>query len=153
MSEELFISVTFTMRSEAEFEQLEEVIELLDVEDLGEANQILSNIKLKQAQEMINTTTLEGSEYNNHFDLIDMYIQTYYQCVDDFEWKFNEQLTGNISVSGTDIAGDDFAAALVLILFSAGASNIHATASSALWQASWQSDNNHCITHQLQREE
>ena len=49
--------------------------------------------------------------------------------------------------------GDDFAVALVLMLFSSGANSTNATASSALWQASWESDINNCITHQLQHEE
>ena len=138
MSEEFYMNVTFELPDAARIEQLERLIEHLDLAEVDKARSLLPSHSLDSAQEMIESITIENSDYSNGFDLVQMYMDTYNESVDDMVVNMDKSsLKGEIAVEGYDHESVDFCSALVLMLFAIGATGICAKAGSAMWRASW----------------
>jgi hypothetical protein len=138
MSEEFYMNVSFELPDTSRMKQLEILIEHLDLSETDAARALLSGYNLASAQAMIDELTTGYSDYSSDEDLVQMYLDTYNDSVDDMELKLDQSTCkGEISVEGYDREADDFCAALVLILVAIGATGINAKAGSAMWNASW----------------
>jgi hypothetical protein len=153
MSEEFYLSASFTMPGTDQMEALEELIENIYVCDYDAAREILDQHQPQQARQMIRQITVPGSYYDDEFDLITSLSVSYDDCVDDMELKISDSgLTAIIEVEGQDHDAIDFCAALVLMLVAMEAA-IQVKAGSAMWNASWTSDTDGVVQLNLETEE
>ncbi len=138
MSEEFYMSVTFSMPDAEHMEALETLIEHFDLCEVDEARDLLGQYELASAQQMIEALTIDDSDYVNEYDLPTMFADTFNDSVDDMDLSVDDsRLKAKIDVEGYDHEADDFCAALVLTLVAMQATDIQAKAGSAMWNASW----------------
>ncbi len=138
MSEEFYMSVTFSMPDAEHMEALETLIEHFDLCEVDEARDLLGQYGLASTQQMIEALTIEDSDYVNENDLPTMFADTFNDSVDDMELSVdNSKLKAEIDVEGHDHEAVDFCTTLVLILVAMQATDIQAKAGSAMWNASW----------------
>jgi len=141
MSEPYSMTVSFTTNNSEHMADIAELFEHFDTDEEDEARKILQRYNLADAQKSINRLTEKDSDYNNHDDLVEMYIENANEDIDEFKTIFNKSnLSGAIEIEGYDYGMPESCSALVLVLMACGVNNINAEASSILWSAKWAND-------------
>lgn len=141
MSEEFSITASFEMNSHAQMSELQTLLEHLDLYETAEASSILAKHDIADAQQKIKLLTSPHSDYDNSSNLIDMYIATHDDNVEDVKLVINESgLVATLHAEGYDHDADDFCSAMILILIAMGAKKIDASGGSPFWFAKWKYD-------------
>jgi len=141
MSEEFSITASFEMNNHEQMSELQTLLEHLDLYETAEASSILAKHNITEAQQIIELLTLPHSGYNNNCNLVDMYMATHADSVDDVELVIDETgLSATLHAEGYDHDADDFCSAMVLILIAIGAKNIDASGGTSFWFAKWKYD-------------
>ncbi len=148
MSEEFYMSVTFSMPDAEHMEALETLIEHFDLCEVDEARDLMAEHRLNIAQHQIEALTPDYCDYKNGDDLAQIYYDNYNQCVDDLALDLDpDELTGNIEIQGQDSEADTFGATMILVLLAMHAYKINAEAETIQWEASWRSADDDTIQY------
>ena len=135
MSNEFSMQVSFKIKNEAHFNDIEELLEHLEIYEEEDAQAILDKYNTAPSAVCCQSATTIHTNYNPSDNLINMYTQTYDENVDDMTVTFNlAKLSVDIIVEGRDNEAADYCSALVLILITSGVTSLSAVASSDYWQ-------------------